>query len=136
MVYHEKNPRRGNRNRHSGRVNKITAPRPGVTCNAILDCGCTRHLEGKAKEGSEYYCIWHKRIVIVVKAETEYVVDCVDCTFRRRRGQAKFTAQSDASRHALTRRHRVNIFYGAKLMHTVGKQTTQLTLDSIDDPPF
>lgn len=67
---------------------------------------------------------------------TEYVVDCLGCSYRKRMGQNRLDAHSKAARHALTRKHRVMIFYGAKQIHQVGNQTNQLTLDAADPPPF
>jgi hypothetical protein len=45
-------------------------------------------------------------------------------------------AQSKATRHALTRKHRVTIFHGAKQVAQYGNQTNQLTLDAAEPPPF
>jgi len=67
---------------------------------------------------------------------TEYVVDCLGCSYRRRKGQNRLDAYGVAARHALVRKHQVMIFYGAKQIHQVGNQTNQLTLDAADDPPF
>jgi len=67
---------------------------------------------------------------------TEYVVDCLGCSFRRRHGQNKIGAETQAARHALTRKHRVVIFYGAKQSAHFGNQTGQLTLDAAEPPPF
>jgi hypothetical protein len=82
------------------------------------------------------YCYFHKRIVFITVSMTEYVVDCLGCSFRRRHGQNKIGAESQAARHALTRKHRVVIFYGAKQSAQFGNQTGQLALDAAEPPPF
>jgi hypothetical protein len=118
------------------RGNQITAPKPATTSNTQLDCGCWRHLDGKHNPGEEYYCVYHKRIAFITLSATEYVVDCLGCSFRRRHGQNKIGAETQAARHALTRHHQVILFYGAKKISQVGNQTNQLTLDAAEPPPF
>jgi hypothetical protein len=120
------------------RGDQITAPRirPGETSNTQFDCGCWKHLDGRHNPGEEMYCYFHKRIVFITVSMTEYVVDCLGCSFRRRHGQNKIGAETQAARHALTRKHRVVIFYGAKQSAQFGNQTGQLTLDAAEPPPF
>lgn len=93
-------------------------------------------MEGKHNPGEEVYCHFHKRIVFITQAATEYVIDCLGCSFRRRHGQNKIGAECQAARHALTRKHQVMIFYGAKEVARFGNQTGQLTLDAAEPPPF
>lgn len=132
----------GNRNRGRGysrrfaATDNIAAPRPSTTCNTILSCDCIKHLDGNHTVGEELYCYYHKKLVTIKVAATEYVVACTQCPFTRRRGQAQHTALQDASMHMIRQRHRVNIFYGAKLVHTAGKAQGQLTFESMDEPPF
>jgi hypothetical protein len=74
--------------------------------------------------------------VFITVANTEYVIDCLGCSFRRRHGQNKIGAEAQAARHALTHKHRVLIFHGAKQVAQYGNQTNQLTLDAAEPPPF
>jgi hypothetical protein len=127
--------RRGGYTRRDS-VNYVKAPRPDTTSNTVLECGCTRNLIGNFNVGQEMYCVVHKKLSHIKSTGVEFVVDCIDCHYRKRRGQEKLTAHTVASKHALTRRHRVHIYYGAKVIHTVGNQTGQLTIESLEPPPF
>lgn len=129
-------PRRYVRGRRGD--NQITAPAPRTTSNTQLDCGCWRNLDGKHNPGEELYCVFHRRVALITVSATEYVIACLDCSGprQRRHGQNKIGAECQAARHALTRRHRVQIFYGAKMSAQYGNQTGQLTLDAAEPPPF
>jgi hypothetical protein len=72
----------------------------------------------------------------VDSAQPEYRVRCTECRYSRGYGSARITALTKASKHALQKRHKVNIWLGRKVIETAGSNVAQLTLMDDDTPPF
>jgi hypothetical protein len=105
-----------------------------VTTNCTLKCGCHRILTGPNRRiGELVYCTTHKKAVTIVSNLPEYHVRCRICKYSRKWGQAKLTALTKASSHAVRLRHTVDVYHGNKLEETVGQQH-QGTLPGLNDP--
>lgn len=98
-----------------------------------LDCNCVR--SGGAI-GQEVYCARHRRIAVIICAAPEWTVACIGCTWTKREGLARVTAEVDAARHARRRQHRVQVFHGARLAEEFGPRAPgQMALFRDGQPP-
>jgi hypothetical protein len=87
--------------------------------------------------GDEFHCRVHKVVTHVHTIQPEWSIKCASCSFTRYYGQARMTAFTYASKHSVSRRHAVRIYYGSELADTSGRQYQQLQLVFPDDaPPF
>jgi len=106
----------------------------GTSTFTQLDCNCLRT---HGEVGQEFYCARHRRIAVVTQSAPQWVVACITCTWTKREGLARITAEVDARRHARRRQHRVHIFHGARMVDEVGPrepgQMALFTRDSTHD---
>jgi hypothetical protein len=82
----------------------------------MLDCHCLRS-EGTI--GDEVYCSRHRRVSLIVEAAPEWAIACTGCSWSRKHGLAQISAVNDARRHSRRRKHRVQVFHGAKLVEEI-----------------
>lgn len=138
MVYNERNRRYPGRQRSESDIEK--APRYFGGSQYTLTCGCVKSATGMGVKipalDAEMYCVKHKTVATVEKVEPEWSIQCAICRHTRYYGQARMTAFTYASKHAISRRHAVRIYYGSELKETSGRQYQQLTLVEDDAPPF
>jgi hypothetical protein len=100
--------------RGRGRRNTLTSSNTGTF--TMLDCHCLRS-EGSI--GDEVYCSRHGRVARIIEAAPEWVIACTGCSWTKKHGLAQLTAVNDARRHSRRRRHRVQVFHGAKLIEEI-----------------
>lgn len=73
--------------------------------------------------------------LLVTEIDCEMRVRCRDCTYGRRHGQARLSAQYDADRHHRARpTHRVDVLLGEYVMESREPENMSLQFD--DDAPF
>lgn len=104
-----------------------------VTTNCLLSCGCHRILAGQITLGASVNCTEHGP-VLVRSSLPEYRVRCQNCRYARKWGQARLTALTKASSHALRNNHRVDVWHGERHVETTGRGYRQPTLPEINDP--
>ena len=110
---------------------------PAVMAGALLDCKHKLNMRGAPpKVGDDIWCPRCGEVRIVDSAQPEYRVRCTQCRYSRGYGSARVTALTKASKHALQKRHKVNIWLGRKIIETSGANLSQLNLSDVDTPPF
>lgn len=134
--------RKGRRYGYYRGRNGVDVKAPAVTPHIMVtwSCGCYAHLPLIDKGHpecipSESFCQKHKETVTVVSRTDSYSIRCVDCGMRPRYyGAARMTALVYATKHAVNKAHRVEVWEGGQKLETIGEASRQLMLG--DDPPF
>jgi hypothetical protein len=108
-----------------------------VTASILLDCKHRLNVRGIPPSiGSEIRCRKCGEVRLVDIAQAEYRARCTQCRYSRGYGTARITALTKATKHAIQKHHKVNVWLGRKVIETVGKNVAQLTLPEDDTPPF
>jgi len=118
----------------------MKAPTVTPHITVTYSCGCYANLPlvdrgHPERVPGDSYCGKHRQAVTVVARTDSYMIRCLDCRMRPRYyGAARMTALVYATRHAVQRAHRVEVWEAATLVETIGQATRQLMLG--DEAPF
>lgn len=85
----------------------------------VLDCG---HSTVVDVTSDEVYCYRCMRVATVTERAAEYVAACLGCHWKKPFGLAKLNAQLAADKHARRKRHRAQVWHGAKLLDERGPE--------------
>lgn len=101
-----------------------------------MDCGHTLFFSPPVPAvGDDIYCHHHVSSQKVVRVLAEYRARCTECNYSRRYGQAKLTAATKATTHALAKNHTVALMLGNSVV-TLVNEHDQPELVGTEDPPF
>lgn len=81
--------------------------------------------------GDELLCPSCRTASPVTAIEDEIRIRCTQCRYSRGFGQGRLTADTYASKHATTRRHKIEVVQGSTVLTVMGAHHGQMTLGDV-----